>query len=340
MTETHAALPSPSRGTTGPPEAVRVAIRERAAPLQAFGYRPVDAEFLTVAALLGGYFVRRQYLAYAGCRRGWADTRLMRMTESNGHAVAVVERSLFRLTGASLYRPIRCEEGLARRAAGWAVVKKRLLALDYFLETTPDGDWLLSESDKASHFSSMGIPSARLPAGRRRKGRAVRTFTDGFPAVASKSTPTVSFSFAHTGATASSLRRHLTLHEPLAASLAGLGIACEWVMLADSPGQFPRLRHAWRLWRDRAARDWRELAFFALQSKVERRNWGGLSRECVERYARLAAACSGSGTELRYQEWLGKGSPQRREGEDFASRSRYREVLVDHDYSIAERVVR
>ena len=36
------------------------------------------------------------------------------------------------------------------------------------------------------------------------------------------------------------MRRQLTLHDPLAAALASRGVGCEWVMLADSPGQFPR----------------------------------------------------------------------------------------------------
>lgn len=341
MTAADGSLHKPRHGAGGPPEAVREALRERAAPLTEFGYRPVDAEFLAAAALLGGYFARRQYLAYVGCRQGGTDDRFLRAAESGGHAAAVVGRSLFRLKGASLHRSIRCEEGMARRAAGWATVKKRLLALDYFLEARPNGAWLLSESDKAEYFASIGIPADRFPVAARRRKGAARAFADGFPVVAaSGERPEVSFSFAHTGATAAGLRRQLTLHEPLAAALASPGVGCEWVMLADSPGQFPRLRHAWRLWHDRTRRDWRELEFFALRQKVEQRNWSGLSRACVERYAALLAICSGEGADARYRKWLEKGAPPRGTGEDFASLSRYREVLLDRDYSIAERVSR
>lgn len=341
MTAADGSLHKPRHGAGGPLETVREALRERAAPLTEFGYRPVDAEFLAAAALLGGYFVRRQYLAYVGRRQGRADDGFLRTAESGGHAAAVVGRSLFRLKGASLYRSIRCEEGLARRAAGWATVKKRLLALDYFLEARPEGTWLLSVSDKAEYFASIGIPEDRFPVAVRRGKGSARAFADGFPVIAaSGERPEVSFSFAHTGATGAGMRRQLRLHDPLAAALASRGVGCEWVMLADSPGQFPRLRHAWRLWHDRARRDWRELELFTLRRLVERRDWGGLSRERVERYAALLAACSGKGADSRYRKWLEKGAPPRGPGEDFASLSRYREVLLDHDYSIAERVIR
>ena len=123
-------------GRAAPWRTVREALRERGR--SAHGIRipdTVDAEFLAAAALLGGYFVRRQYLAYVGRRQGRADDGFLRTAESGGHAAAVVGRSLFRLKGASLYRSIRCEEGTGPASGGLGHCQEEgSWALDYFLE--------------------------------------------------------------------------------------------------------------------------------------------------------------------------------------------------------------
>lgn len=331
----------PGPGATGPSEETRAALHERAGSLARFGYRPADAEFLVAAALLGSHFVRRQHLYYVGCRAGGTDTKFLRLVESNGHAVPVVGKQLYRLRGASLCRAIRCNDGFARRATAWAAIKKSLLAIDYFLEAKIGGGWLLSEADKAAYFESLGVPAETFPLSPRSRGGRPRIFPDGFPiTTASGKSPVVSFSYAHSGSTHQAMLRHLTLYEPLVAALAHRGLASECVVLADSPMQFARLRHAWRLWRDNAARNWVEREYFALRLDVDKRNWSGLSRDSVERYARLSAECSGRSVEARYREWLASGSPPRQPGGDFSESCKYREVLLERDYAIADRAVR
>ena len=334
-------LPRLDLATEGPSQAVREALRERAAGLAAFGYRSADAEFLAVAGLLGGYFVRRQYRAYVGCRAGGAETSMLKLAQSNGHAVPVVGRTLFRLRGASFYRAIRSEGSLAQREGAWAAIKKRLLVLDYFLESGSDGLWLLSESDKAGYFASLDVAADRFPASARGLGGRTRVFSDGFPIrVADGDSPLVSFSYVHLGSTDRGVLRHLECHEALLAALALKGFMCEWVMLADSPVQFLRLRTAWRRWRDRVARDCLEQEYFQLRLEIDKRNWGALSRESIERYASLCSQCRGHGVDGRYRQWLNRGSPARQPGEGFADACQYREVHLDSDYAIAERVVR
>ena len=334
-------MPVPDRGATGPSETARAALRERAGTLAGFGYRPADAEFLVAAALLGSHFVRRQHLHYVGCRAGGTDTKFLRLAESNGHAVPVVGKQLYRLRGASLYRAIRCNDGLARRATAWAAIKKSLLSIDFFFEASGGGGWLLCEADKAAYFKSLGVPAEAFPLSPRSRGGRPRIFPDGFPITrASGKPPVISFSYAHSGSTHQAMVRHLTLYEPLVAALAHRGLASEWVVLADSPMQFARLRHGWRLWRENAARDWVEREYFALRLDVDKRNWSGLSRDSVERYARLSAECSGRGVEPRYRKWLASGSPPRQPGGDFPESCTYREVLLERDYAIADKAVR
>ena len=132
--------------------------------------------------------------------------------------------------------------------------------------------------------------------------------------------------------------RHLSLYEPLAAALKLRNIGCEWVVLADSPGQFSLIRAAWRRWRDALFRDQAEREYFGLRQAVERRHWTDLSGDAIERYADLCVEHSGKGTERRYRQWLESDSPGPEPGADFINSCRYSELLLDRDYSIADRV--
>ena len=333
------ANPSPSLdpGGTLPVERLRETLRERAAGLASLGYRADDAAFLAAAALLGGYFLRRQYRAFGGRRSRSAETRMLRLAAANGHASAVVGKSLYRLGGASLHRALGCEGGRARWGRARRAVKQQLLALDYFLAFGDGGRWLLSEADKAGYFSSLGIPADKFPASARNRGGKPRIFADGFPLQAAVAGPAVvGFCYAHAGAAEGGMLRRLERHEPLAAALEERGIACAWTVLADSPAQFPRLRHAWRRWRSRLERDWTEREYFELRLAVEKRLWKALSRESIERYVRLRAEVRTDGIERRYNAWIKSGAPSRQPGDAFAASCTYREALLDHDYSAAD----
>ena len=318
----------------------REILREPAAGLERFGYRPVQAEFLAAAALLGGYFVRRQYRSFAGCRRGRAEVALLRRAVGHGHATAVVGKALYRLRGASLYRALGPRaRGAASRPRARRGVKQRLLALDYFVESSDEGRWLLTATHKAEYFSSLGIPAERFPAAARKRAGKTRAFADGFPMlVQDGGSPTVVLSYAHAGATASAMSKHLERHEALAADLAGMDFGCRWAVLAESPVQFLRLRRAWTQWRGRLERDWSELEYFELRRAVEQRRWDTLTAESVERYATLLAAHQSEGAERRYAAWIESGAPRRSHESCLAGHCAYQEVLLDFDYRAADAV--
>ena len=136
------------------------------------------------------------------------------------------------------------------------------------------------------------------------------------------------------------MERHLASHEPLARALAQRGIACEWVVLADSDVQFARLRHAWEGWLARVERDWSEGEYFELRRLVDKRRWKDLARESVERYASLGTQHVGAAVERRYREWARSGAPARKPGGDFAGSCRYREALMEFDYAAADAACR
>ena len=329
----------PHPSTHRPPGELREALRERASRLARFGYGDADAEFLVLAGLVGGYFVRRQYRAFAGCRAGGRETSMLRRATACGHAVPVVGKGLYRLARASLGRAIGLEDGLPVPGRAWRSVKKGLMALDYCIEARSGGEWLLAEPDKARGLGSLGVPSDSFPVSARTRAAGRRAFPDALPVlVHGGDRPAVSLCCVHAGTSETGILRQLSLHEPLAAALHCRSITCEWVVLADSPIQFPRVRAAWRRWRAALQREWAEREYFELRLAVERRCWSELTACAVERLACLRAECDREGTERRYRRWLENGRPGREPGWDFGDTCRYREILLDHDYSIAERV--
>lgn len=316
----------------------RERIAERAAALRDFGYSAYDAEFLTAAALLGGYFLRRQYRAWGGRKPGSPERCMLARAVEHGHVRPLAGKALYWIRGRSLYRAISGDgpakgAPLARRR-----IKAKLLAMDYVV-THGGGGWLLDAREKADRFRALGVPEESLPTARTARSGSVRLFPGGFPIRdAADAESTVEIVYAHAAATAAGMRAHLRMHAPLAAALRSCGVACAWTVLADGAAQFPRLRHCWRGWRNERLRDVAESEYFALRRTVEKRQWERLSGEAVNRFADLQGELSGAGAERRYRRWLEDGARPLPAGADFAAVSLYREVLLDFDYAAADRV--
>ncbi|MDE0620678.1 MAG: hypothetical protein OXH83_03290 [Bryobacterales bacterium] len=202
--------------------AIAADFSRRAKRVEELGYRSVDAEFLTAVALLGGFFVRRQYRAFSGVGKGSAEVRLVGLATTNGHVRVNGRRpALYRLRGASLFRAVGCDDpgsgaGRARRAA-----KQRLLVLDYWIARMGEGRLLLTAAHKAAYFASLGIGEDCFPAAAGNRQNRRRFFPEGFPiGAASAGSKSVRFAYAHAGSSAHGMERHLASHEPLAAALA------------------------------------------------------------------------------------------------------------------------
>ena len=330
---------SPQRGLTDQIRGAefRAHVGERSRGLARFGYSEHDAAFLTASALLGSYFLRRQYRAWAGRKPGSSESRFLSLAEGLGHAKPLVRKTLYCVHSRHVIAAIGGSGGVGRPLASRRFVKQRLLALDYLIESGDGQRWLLDEAEKVAYFGSLGIERRSLPASRPNTAGKVRRFPSPFPIrAAGTGQPTVGFVYSHCAATALGMERHLGTHEPLATGLRARGLDCAWTVLADSPNQFPRLRRVWRQWRDKRMRDWAELEYFGLRQAVRTRQWHGLDTEKATRYAELYATLEDSGTESRYRTWLDKGKPERAPGADFASGCRYREVLLHHDYGVAD----
>ena len=320
-----------------PAAGFRVRVGERSRELARFGYSQYDAAFLAAAALLGSYFLRRQYRAWGGRKPGSSESRFLAMAEELGHARPLVRKSLYCIHSRQVFAAIGVSGSVGRPLASRRYVKQRLLVLDHLIESGDSQHWLLDEAEKLGYSRSLGIDRRNLPSGRPNTAGKVRHFPSVFPiGAAGTGRSEIELVYAHCAATALGMEKHLRCHEPLAAALRARGIDCTWTVLADSPNQFPRLRRAWRHWREKRIRDWAELEYFALRQAVKTRQWHQLDTDKAVRYAELYATLEDSGTEFRYRNWLHKGTPKRVPGADFVLGCRYREVLLHHDYGVAD----
>ena len=130
------------------------------------------AEWLAVAALHSGCFLRSQLLFYRGIdidRTTGADRKLVtRLIRQLSNRQLIVELDiddfglLTRITNKSIYRLLEADNIRHRRHASLPLTFRRLLALDYVLDH-PQLPWLPTESEKVACFDQLGISHANLP---------------------------------------------------------------------------------------------------------------------------------------------------------------------------------
>jgi len=184
---------------------------QRIQALQEFGYNEREAAFLTVAALHGGYFVRRQYNRFVGCRNGTTEIQLVQRAAANRHSRATVfpnNTGVYHLCARPFYEALGDPNNRNRRRRAPAAIKTKLMALDFVL-TDPERTYLATEREKVDYFTSERKLSpdflpAKLYSSERSNEETTRYFVDKFPLFVSSdnadSSPVVSFSYVDSGA--------------------------------------------------------------------------------------------------------------------------------------------
>ena len=334
-------LDSPAAGV----KSFREIVRERSARLNRFGYRPSDAEFLCACTLLGGFFVRRQYHEWTGHAQGPAEMEFLARATGLGHVRACVGNRLYKVWRDWTYREVGADCVL-RPTISRVSAKRCSLALDYLTCRRDQTGWLVDAAAKTAYFQSLGVSADRLPtAARLRRGKP-RYFPGIIPVrMAFGNAPTVEFLYPNAGSRAYHFRRHLKLHEPLAADLRAIGIGCRWRVLTDSPVQLSKLHNAWGKWVTSHERDPTEPEYFALRRMFEKRQWAELSIDDLNRYGELKRIHeherlpqSFRNADRRYRAWLERGSPPAQPGADFVEGCELRDHLLTHDYTITDRI--
>ena len=143
-------------------------LQGREAALEPFGWTGRQAEWIALACLHSGVFIRAQWSRFLDAhpeqvRRGvHALIAQGAATEETVPGIKGIGR-VCRIFSRQLYRALGAEDIRHRRSASEAVLMRRLLSLDYVLEH-PDLPWLPTESEKVGAFEALGIERRILPS--------------------------------------------------------------------------------------------------------------------------------------------------------------------------------
>ena len=196
------------------------------AALQALGYTEEEACFLYLVATHSGYFVARQFLAFAGVQWGKRTTLFWNKLQSHKHARTGSipnHRAVYHLFARKLYRQLGRENLRNRRRHEVEYIQTRIAMLDFVL-ANPALFYLETEGDKLSLFCrDLNIEAKHLPSktylGRRTVQPTVRYFVDRFPMFLEEpQSPAriVTFSFIQgSEASLSAFVHHLQAYSPL-----------------------------------------------------------------------------------------------------------------------------
>jgi len=186
---------------------------ERIEALKSLGYSEREAAFLCLAALHGGYFLRRQYCGFIGKEIGGTAAALVEKLLAQRHAVAISalnNTKLYHLGCRPFYAVLGETDNRNRREHSPLAIKRRLMGLDFVL-AYPNYRYLGTEREKVDYFSgTLGIALSALPYKRylslKTPSTTTRYFVDKFPIFLSETSATeprstTNFCFVDEGST-------------------------------------------------------------------------------------------------------------------------------------------
>jgi hypothetical protein len=197
--------------------------REQIASLRRFGYEEREAQFLALAALHSGYFLRRQYCAFLRRSSGSADDSLVKKAIEFRHVKEIdlrFHRKLYSIHAKPLFEALGEIDNRNRRLHEPLTIKGRLMAFDYML-ATPNTSWYPTETDRVSLFvEHLGIDKQHLPVrcypSRSGGLPALRWFVDKPPIFTQSEDKIVRFCFTDPGYhTGDAFRSFLRDYRPL-----------------------------------------------------------------------------------------------------------------------------
>lgn len=298
------------------------------------GLDPDVAEWLALVALHSGCFLRSQYRDYSDQDRK-AMTREARSLLSRKLVVEITVKDLgllCRVTSKKVYRVLGSADGSHRhrRLAGWPVIYRRLLSLDYVLDH-PELPWLPTEEEKLACFGRLGVPRTDLPfreyRGADNVGRTRRYFANKHPIAVDPEAKTAVFVYADSNEQSpQGLRRWRDEHAPLLSSLYRQGFRLKIAHVGREEKLGRQVRNVFNGWAQEAAserevvrmrRDLRRLDL-ALENNDEQvlDEYGGFTRAfrtAAELQGRLKHKVEVSGYKADYDVWLSRRIPARGE---------------------------
>jgi hypothetical protein len=140
---------------------------ERVRAVMTLGYTEREATFLCLVALLGGYFLRRQFCQYLGIEVGGTAAALIEKLLQNKHAAALIGShnvKVYHLSSRRLYAALGQEDNRNRRCRETLAIQRRLMILDFVLGHLAHV-YFTTEQDKVDFFTgTRRLPLSVLPA--------------------------------------------------------------------------------------------------------------------------------------------------------------------------------
>lgn len=298
---------------------------DRISAIEYFGYTPHEASFLVLAALHGGYFLRRQYARFLGRQDGGTVTQLVERGVGLNHLSASTLRQntlLYHLSSRPFYEALGQGENRNRRRRELTTAKNKIMGLDFVLDH-PGSIYLATEQEKLDYFTkNVNVDAAKLPAkiyhGIQSSTSTVRYFLEKYPIFLAPprqdgSASVVSFCFIDEGL--STLSRFETFskgYQPLFESVPELGL----IYVADTPrhfegaGAFARRfgMSLARLDAEAAKRKTeRLLEYFQTRRLYEARQFSALDRAKLIRFRDAKTEFAGAAMDTLFDRWKSAG---------------------------------
>jgi hypothetical protein len=320
---------------------------ERIANVQRLGYAQAEAEFLSLVALHGGYFVRRQFDAWIGVERGKRSEDFLADLLDRGHCrrqVFAHNRQVFHLRFRPLYRAVGDENSRNRRDHQPQAIKARLMTLDYVL-AHPQNLYLATEQEKVTHLcDERGIDPEALPAKvfRARVGASStrRCFLDRFPLFTRPGAQELAFCYVDSGfETSGPLATHLRQYLPLFAELPSF----ELVYVSTAPARlgqaqtvFERVLSRGRKWLTKVADPDRLLAHFHDRQLFEKRETSSFDRLRLDALRDDICCFSGRHFARMFARWerVGDEAIRAEIAAEKMPNGRFSSYILPHDYDI------
>jgi hypothetical protein len=331
--------------------------RERVTALENLGYTEREAAFLCLAALHGGYFLRRQFCGFIGKEIGGTVAALVEKLLAQEHAVAISalnNTKIYHLGSRPFYALLGETDNRNRREHSAPAMKKRLMGLDFALAHR-NYRYLATEREKVDYFSgTLGISLSTLPykcyLSLKTPSTTTRYFVDKYPIFLSGTNPTdprlqLSFCFVDEGlVTLSGFETYLHQY----AALWRVVKEFQVIYVADSKRLFQAAQRRFaafigQLKSSECHPDVRVAArmveHFEARSLYESGNFASFSREKLVRLRNESAEFSESKHQDLYAHWKTSGAqavldaipPKARLPVSF--KATFSTHFVDHDYN-------
>ena len=285
---------------------------------------PGPAEWIAVAALHAGCFLRSQY---CDCFQH-SSVSAKNFAEKLVKQKLVVEMPvdglglLCRVTNKGVYRAVGAADSRHRRLTGWPYMYRRLLSLDYVIDH-PALPWLPTEDEKLACFAALDISRAVLPHRLYRgiTGVAKRYFANKHPIAVDSQAKSAVFAYVDSDEQSpQGLRSWRKEHAPLWSALYRQGFRLTIVHAGRDPKLSTSVKRLFARWRKAAAS---EQQLTELTMKVQRlkqaliddddelldREFGGFSKALQyagELEGQLKQKGEIAGYEAAYDVWLSR----------------------------------